>query len=241
MELLWLIGSFPAIAALTASSPKHCRVWCLRLAVEALSFESWKWWITLVCALHFGVAQAVFMILKDNIGFEKQVDRWVPSPFEWLLNILISIASWNKIWWQTELLFWCSLNLRVGAIIIRDRFGIEIISFTIRWGKCYGQMRDYWMSCRVGGKWLLDFFERSGDGLRTLDGLHHWCSLARDRRWLCGCSFGWFGHGEEIQLHTFIDPVLFVPPWSQFSISRSLSTLSQLPASSTVGAGEKGS
>ena len=38
---LWLVCSFPAIAALTASSPKQRRVWCLRFAVEALSFESW--------------------------------------------------------------------------------------------------------------------------------------------------------------------------------------------------------
>jgi hypothetical protein len=30
----------PAMAALIASSPKQRRAWCLRLAVDALSFES---------------------------------------------------------------------------------------------------------------------------------------------------------------------------------------------------------
>ena len=40
MELLSLGACLPAIAALTTSSPKQRRVWCLRLAVDDLSFES---------------------------------------------------------------------------------------------------------------------------------------------------------------------------------------------------------
>ena len=40
MELLSLGACLLAIAALIASSPKWQRVWCLRLAVDALFFES---------------------------------------------------------------------------------------------------------------------------------------------------------------------------------------------------------
>ena len=43
MEPLHLWGCWLAIAALTASLLKQQRAWYLRLAVDPLSFKSWKW------------------------------------------------------------------------------------------------------------------------------------------------------------------------------------------------------
>jgi len=47
----------PAIASLTASSPKQRRAWCFRFAVDALSFESWKRRMPPACTLHLAAAQ----------------------------------------------------------------------------------------------------------------------------------------------------------------------------------------
>ena len=57
MELLSLGACLPAIAVLITSSPKQQRVWCLRLAVDDLSDESWKQQIMPTRALHLGAAQ----------------------------------------------------------------------------------------------------------------------------------------------------------------------------------------
>ena len=58
MEPLRSEACLPAIAALIASSPKQRVAWCLRLAMEALSLESWKQWTPPVRSLHLEAAQA---------------------------------------------------------------------------------------------------------------------------------------------------------------------------------------
>jgi len=44
IEPLWASASLTLIKVFTASLPKQWMAWWQRLAVEALSFESWKWW-----------------------------------------------------------------------------------------------------------------------------------------------------------------------------------------------------
>ena len=47
----------PLAAFVTASAPKHLIAWCLRLAVDDLSFESWKRRTPPKAVLHQGAAQ----------------------------------------------------------------------------------------------------------------------------------------------------------------------------------------
>ena len=58
MELLRSEACLPAIVALIASSLKQRVAWCLRLAMEALSLESWKRQTPPVHSLHLEAAQA---------------------------------------------------------------------------------------------------------------------------------------------------------------------------------------
>ena len=57
IELLHSGACLPASVALTTSLPKQWSAWCLRLAVGAWSFKSWKWWMVFVCDLHLKAAQ----------------------------------------------------------------------------------------------------------------------------------------------------------------------------------------
>ena len=57
MDEDWPLTLLPLAALVTASALKHLVAWCLRLAVDDLSLESWKQRIPPVDVLQWGAAQ----------------------------------------------------------------------------------------------------------------------------------------------------------------------------------------
>ena len=77
----WPLTLLPLAVLAMASAPKHLVTWCLRLVVDDLSLESWKWHIPPVNVLQWGdsaskeVTGVALECLDNNFRFEKGVDR----------------------------------------------------------------------------------------------------------------------------------------------------------------------
>ena len=140
-------------------------------------------------------------------------------------SVLLSEME-NKL--HTKLLFRSQLRLTLIAIqtsMLAARFVGSNTSIVIgEWGYCgCARVRWVWQWIR---KRLLEFLEWSCNVLHALpDWCFERCSLAQ--RGLGRRIFSWLHHDGKSDWHTF-DQVDFILCWSQFSIYKSFSALSEL-------------